>query len=189
MLSHRQYWQSLTPGALQIRPVSGLAQNVMNRKADPGPGGMLMVFAAPMAVGLIGYLAVPRWVAWAGVELPVGLRIVGCGVLVAATGYYVWVQRALGTNFSMLLRIKEGHALVSEGPYAKVRHPMYAASQALGRGASLMSANAFVAVSWLGVFGAYLAWRMGAEEAMMLSRFGAEYQAYMERTGRLTPWF
>ncbi len=133
-------------------------------------------------------LAVPGWIEWARVELPAGLRWLGCGVAAAATGYYVWVQWALGGNFSPLLRIKKEQTLVCEGPYARVRHPMYAAWQVLGVGASLMSANAFVAVSWLGVLGVYFAWRMRREEAMMLKRFGAEYRAYMGRTGRLTPW-
>ncbi len=65
---------------------------------------------------------------------------------------------------------------------------MYAAWQALGLGASLMSANAFVAVRRVGVLGVYLAGRMRIEEAMRPKRFGPEYRAYMERTGRLTPW-
>ncbi len=52
-------------------------------------------------------------------ELPAGLRRLGCGVAAAATGYYVWVQWALGGNFSPLLRIKKEQTLVCEGPYAK----------------------------------------------------------------------
>ncbi len=47
------------------------------------------------------------------------------------------VQWALGSNFSPLLRIKKEQTLVCEGPYARVRHPMYAARQALELGASL----------------------------------------------------
>ncbi len=47
------------------------------------------------------------------------------------------VQWALGSNFSPLLRIKKEQTLVCEGPYARVRHPMYASWQALGLGASL----------------------------------------------------
>ncbi len=65
---------------------------------------------------------------------------------------------------------------------------MVAALVALGVGASLMSANALVAVRRVGVLGAYLAGRMRREEATRPKRFGPEYRAYMERTGRMTPW-
>ncbi len=57
-----------------------------------------------------------------------------------------------------------------------------------GGGGEPETANAPAAVRRVGVLGVYLAGRMRKEEAMRPKRFGAEYRAYMGRTGRLTPW-
>jgi protein-S-isoprenylcysteine O-methyltransferase Ste14 len=49
------------------------------------------------------------------------------GLAVALTGValMVWARRTLGRSFTMLPRPKPGGRLVTDGPFALVRHPMY----------------------------------------------------------------
>jgi protein-S-isoprenylcysteine O-methyltransferase Ste14 len=54
-------------------------------------------------------------------------------------------------------------------------------------GIALVTANWFL-VAFLVVSTVDLALRMPKEEQMMLDEFGDEYEAYMQRTGRLLPW-
>jgi protein-S-isoprenylcysteine O-methyltransferase Ste14 len=119
--------------------------------------------------------AVPGWSRWAGV-----------GLGVASMGLFAWTHVVLGRFWSPYLQLRPGHRLVTAGPYARVRHPMYSAI--LG----WMMSLGLVAANWIPlVFAALVAvnfmLRIRGEEEMMLQRFGSEYRQYMKRTGRLLP--
>lgn len=45
----------------------------------------------------------------------------------SAASFAFWAQRTLGKEWSFTARLVEGHRLVTAGPYAIVRHPIYAA--------------------------------------------------------------
>ena len=106
-------------------------------------------------------------------------------------GWGVWLfhrtLRELGKYWSPSLELKEGHRLVTEGVYRRVRHPMYlsliimAAGQALAIPNYLAGPAALVAIILL------IAFRVPAEERMMIEEFGDEYEAYRKRTNRLIP--
>ena len=51
------------------------------------------------------------------------------GVVVFAASLWMFYRshKDLGTNWSMMLEIRDRHRLVTQGVYARVRHPMYAA--------------------------------------------------------------
>ena len=128
-------------------------------------GGRLEAFAFPA----------PRWVRWAGLALGV-----------TSVGLFAWTHAVLGRFWSTALQLRGGHRLITAGPYARVRHPMYTAI--LGWLTSL----GLVAGSWAPLVFASLSalnfmLRIPPEEKMMLQRFGDEYRAYMKRTGRLLP--
>jgi hypothetical protein len=50
-----------------------------------------------------------------------GVALCACGLLLLLSS-----RRALGKNWSDLVVVKKGHAVVVEGPYKWIRHPMYA---------------------------------------------------------------
>ena len=77
--------------------------------------------------------------------------------------------------------------MVASGPYRWVRHPIYAAFLLILGSLLLISANWCIGGLWIGMTGLDIASRIRTEEAMMVSRFGAPYRAYLRRTGRLTP--
>ncbi len=66
---------------------------------------------------------------------------------------------------------------------------MYAAHILWGIAAALMLHNWIAGFAFLAVSVTHYLSRVDAEERMMLEQFGEQYESYMQRTGRLTPWF
>jgi protein-S-isoprenylcysteine O-methyltransferase Ste14 len=128
-------------------------------------GGNLRRFAFPA----------PEWLRWAGL-----------GLGITSVGLFTWSHEVLGRFWSPYLQLRPSHRLITHGPYARIRHPIYSAI--VGWLASL----GLVAANWIAfVFAALSALnfllRIQGEEKMMLQQFGGEYQEYMKRTGRLLP--
>ena len=92
-----------------------------------------------------------------------------------------------GTNWSVTLEVRESHRLVTNGVYRLVRHPMYSALLLYGIGQALVVTNWAAGPAYLIVMAVLLAFRIRAEERMMLDTFGNEYSAYMAKTKRLLP--
>ena len=97
----------------------------------------------------------------------------------------------IGEQFPVLKPhlVREEHSLIEAGIYRRIRHPMYAAMFLLGIAQVLYLANWFAGPTYLLTFGLLYLLRVGRKERMMLDRFGSEYEAYMQRTGRLIPAF
>ena len=111
------------------------------------------------------------------------------GVLLYAAGGILRLAPVfvLGRRFSGLVAIQPEHRLVSGGLYGIIRHPSYLGLFVfmLGWGLAFRSAvGVVIAVLSLGVLLA----RIRAEERLLSETFGAEYEAYRERTWRLIPY-
>ena len=92
----------------------------------------------------------------------------------------------LGHRFSGLVAIQPGHALVTTGIYSVIRHPSYLGLfvNALGWALVFRSVvGVLLALSTL----VPLVGRIVAEERLLRSQFGSEYDAYRARTSRLVP--
>ena len=113
----------------------------------------------------------------------------GAGVLCLVMGLWLFYRSHadLGTNWSITLEVREQHRLVTHGIYRSVRHPMYAALLLYSVGQALVLPNWVAGPSYLVTFGMLVAFRVRAEESMMLEQFGDEYAAYMTQTKRLVP--
>lgn len=121
-------------------------------------------------------------------EVSAPIRWFGAAIALVGTLLFAWSHYALGKNWSSRLEIREEHRLVTEGPYAFIRHPMYAALLFISIGLGLLAANWMVAIPFpLSVLLLYLI-RVPSEEAMMLEHFGEAYREYCQRTGRLLPF-
>jgi protein-S-isoprenylcysteine O-methyltransferase Ste14 len=122
----------------------------------------------------------PRPVAW----LAMGFAI----ALAYASGFLtVWARRTLGREWSITARVLEGHRLVTGGPYAIVRHPIYAAmlglwiATALALSWPLGAAAGLVPMLW----GTLI--RTRSEDALLRATFGAEYESWARRVPALVP--
>ncbi|MGD0942232.1 MAG: isoprenylcysteine carboxylmethyltransferase family protein [Terracidiphilus sp.] len=114
------------------------------------------------------------------------LRWVGVALLTAGAALRVWPVFVLGRRFSGLVAIQAGHTLVTDGVYSRIRNPSY-----LG----LLISTLGWALAFRSIVGVILALltipplvaRMNAEERLLSSHFGSEYEAYRSRTARLIP--
>jgi protein-S-isoprenylcysteine O-methyltransferase Ste14 len=147
-------------------------------------GIRFVAFFVLMAFLVLYALNVP-WLRWL-IPLPPWLRWLGFALGLVSLAWWIWTQVALGKHWSAQLQLREEHHLVTTGPYARVRHPLYTAM--LG----ITTAFALVTAHWgFVIFGAFsaalLLLRVPREEQMLLDEFGPEYAAYMQRTGRFLP--
>jgi protein-S-isoprenylcysteine O-methyltransferase Ste14 len=121
------------------------------------------------------------------------LRAVPLNAGVVALVWGLWLfhrtHEELGTHWSITLEVRERHRLVAEGPYRRVRHPMYLALLIYAAGMALVLPNWIAGPAYLVAMLLLFALRVGPEERMMLEAFGGEYEAYRSRTKRLVPWF
>lgn len=147
--------------------------------------GRLLV-GLPLWLAILLYVAWPRAVAWAQVELPPAVRWTAGAAAAAMIPVSLWIFRSLGSNVSETLLTKEGQRLVTRGPYRWVRHPLYSSSIVWLGSIGALAANAFIVGMTLLAAG-FLPALVKREEAALLERFGPSYREYMERTGRLLP--
>jgi protein-S-isoprenylcysteine O-methyltransferase Ste14 len=133
------------------------------------------------------YIFAPRgWVNWSLVELPAFLRFIGVMGGLVAFPYINWAQTHMGRNVSTTVIIREGHQLVTTGPYKYVRHALYSGGILFFASLTLISGSWFLAgVSVLGYVA--LMWRLPLEEAKLIEEYGDVYRDYQARTGRIFP--
>lgn len=127
------------------------------------------------------------WLAALDYALPLWSRCLGAGVFAMSLAVRWQAQRALGRQWSHTLETSREHALVTDGIYARVRHPIYASLILWALGQPLLLQNAVAGLG--GAVAVALIWgvRVPREERMMRERFGASYQRYEDRTARLIP--
>jgi protein-S-isoprenylcysteine O-methyltransferase Ste14 len=148
---------------------------------------LLAAFICYEVFTFFAFIIQPEIFGWAQMTLPEWLRWLGVGLGLGALGLFAWVHRSLGKNLSATLRITEEHAMVTDGPYRWIRHPMYTAFFLLHLGAFFLTANWFIGATWLAGLVLVVATRVRREEAMLIASFGDDYREYMKRTGRFLP--
>jgi protein-S-isoprenylcysteine O-methyltransferase Ste14 len=115
-----------------------------------------------------------------------GVRWLGVFLFAAGGAFRLWPVFVLGHRFSGLVAIQPGHKLVTTGIYSTIRNPSYLGLLigALGWALAFRS-GAGVVLALL--FIPPLIARMNAEERLLSSQFGSEYETYRARTSRLIP--
>jgi len=137
---------------------------------------------------LVMYLLGAKWIDTFLFPLPDWLRWTGFAIGLLSVTFWTWTQIHLDTQWSAQLHLTKDHHLVTTGPYARIRHPLYVGMLGWCVSLSLLTANwIFVAVCVLSAAG--LLYRVPKEEQMMVEAFGDEYRNYMKRTGRFFPKF
>lgn len=119
-----------------------------------------------------------------------GLIVLGLGLLAAAVGLRLWHRRYMKTGTMLgLPEVAPGSypgRLITEGPYAWVRHPRYV------QVTLALWGFAFIA-NCLAVYGMAVLWMVGIyfivllEENELRQRFGPAYEDYCRRVPRFVP--
>jgi protein-S-isoprenylcysteine O-methyltransferase Ste14 len=111
----------------------------------------------------------------------------GAAVTVSGLLFAVWARVHLGRNWSRSVTIKQDHELITTGPYAVVRHPIYTGILAGFFGMAIaISEVRGVIVFFLILLVFWIKFRM--EEKFMRSQFGEPYAAYIRKTSALVPY-
>lgn len=168
---------------------------LFNKKASRTPwrahwAVRLIVLAAVLAVILRRRHGVP------GLFTPIGRTLslhpgaigqwAGVGLCVIGFGLAFWARISIGRNWGVPMSMRQGHELVTSGPYAYIRHPIYSGLMLAMIGSALT-----VGVVWLLLFVLYFAYFIFSartEEKMMLAQFPDAYPAYRRRTKMLIPF-
>ena len=142
------------------------------------------------AFALIGILAayLPAYTDRKGFWTLDGDSVRWLGVVLFAAGgaLRIWPVFVLGRRFSGLVAIQPGHTLVTSGVYGIIRHPSYLGLLVNSLGWALAFRSAVGIVLTVLLIPPLLA-RIGAEERLLQTQFGAEYDSYRSRTWRLIP--
>jgi protein-S-isoprenylcysteine O-methyltransferase Ste14 len=114
------------------------------------------------------------------------IRWLGVALFAAGGVLRLWPVFVLGNRFSGLVAIQSGHTLVSSGVYRVIRHPSYLGLLINSLGWSLAFRSGVGVLLTVLLIPPLLA-RIDAEENLLHSEFGDEYNAYRSRTSRLIP--
>ena len=142
------------------------------------------------ALGLIGVVAayLPAYTDRKGFWTLDGDTIRWLGVVLFGAGgaLRLWPVFVLGRRFSGLVAIQPGHELVTSGVYRVIRHPSYLGLLVNSLGWALAFRSGVGVLLTVLLIPPLLA-RIHAEERLLRTQFGGEYDAYCNRTSRLIP--
>ncbi len=115
------------------------------------------------------------------------LAVLGMVAAIAGTTLAVWARLRLGRWFTGTFGVKEGHQLVTDGPYALSRHPMYTGIVLMVLGAALTWNSLLTLLLGLSLVAPFFLHTV-YEETMFEQHFGAAYLDYQRRVPRLLPF-
>ncbi|MFH2110536.1 MAG: isoprenylcysteine carboxylmethyltransferase family protein [Candidatus Bathyarchaeota archaeon] len=115
------------------------------------------------------------------------VSVAGIALLVVGGAVTVAGRAQLDRFGSGILRIEEGHRLVTTGIYGVIRHPIYGGGiiGVVGVYTAFRSLVTLVVVT--AIYFVVIRHRLLFEEGMLVEEFGDEYRNYMKRTKRLIP--
>lgn len=137
---------------------------------------------APSIVATLGAFFAVTVVWLPRVELGFAMSLLSLMLILTGMVFSTYTLLFLGRSFSIMPQARE---LVTSGPYALVRHPLY-----LGEGLAIIGTMLqFISPLALAIVGlqcAFQVLRMKNEETVLMSQY-PEYRDYMARTARVIP--
>jgi protein-S-isoprenylcysteine O-methyltransferase Ste14 len=95
--------------------------------------------------------------------------------------------RTLGQQWALRARLVEGHKLVTEGPYAYLRNPIYTGMLGLLIATGLAMEHWIALIMAVLIFVAGMVIRVRSEEKLLRAAFGAEFEEYASRVPAVVP--
>jgi protein-S-isoprenylcysteine O-methyltransferase Ste14 len=166
-----------------------MSKNVKEtERSETGPSRLVRMVAILGAIALLWLPSVPLPLL-SQRFLPLGLWCFWSGAAVTAVGllFSVWARRDLGANWSQAVTLKQGHELITSGPYALVRHPIYT-GLLLGFLGSAVARGEWRGLLAIALVFATLWHKLRLEEKWMRAQFGEPYEAYSRQVAALVPY-
>jgi protein-S-isoprenylcysteine O-methyltransferase Ste14 len=115
------------------------------------------------------------------------LRCAGLMLFTLGMAVVLMAEVWLGRFFSIQVELKEGHQLITEGPYHYVRHPRYLGVILFHLGYSLVFLSGAGLLCAAGAT-VVLFWRIHDEEVLLRQEFGVKWEAYARTSRKLLPF-
>ena len=150
--------------------------------APCSPAGILaltftLLLSSWLRIGWLGLRFMPE----TSIAIDLGLALTAAGLALC-----VWARLTLGDYWSDKVVLTVDHRLVQNGPYSRLRHPIYS-------GVLLAIAGTALAIGeWRGVaafalLGANYWVKARREDRILSARFGDAFAEYEQRAGFLLP--
>jgi protein-S-isoprenylcysteine O-methyltransferase Ste14 len=164
---------------------------LLKRRMSGGPTAekettqkVIMLFTSIGFIALFVVSALDFRFGWSAIPLPV---VILGDILVAIGFYFIFLVYKENTYTSATIEVAENQKVISTGPYALVRHPMYASSSLyiVGTPLALGSYWGFLAFAFMMPF---LIWRLFDEEKFLAKNLPG-YMEYQKKVHhRLVPY-
>lgn len=121
---------------------------------------------------------------------PVLECFVGALAIAIAVGSVALTLKAvkhLGKQWSIVARVRSDHRLITDGPYAFVRHPIYTGMLGMLLASGLAASYAWGILAGLAVFALGTWLRVRSEESLLRGMFGREFEDYHARVPAVVP--
>jgi protein-S-isoprenylcysteine O-methyltransferase Ste14 len=168
-----------------------LARRQRARRAELGPAivGGRSVGSGPrvlLVAVLLGGAAALEALTGGPMRVPAAVTASGLVLVAAGLLLHVVARRRLGVHWASDVTVLASHQLVTDGPYAVVRHPIYLAVASMGLGTLLIHPSAATICLTAGLAGG-IALKIGAEERALATVLGRRHAAYAARVPAFLP--
>jgi protein-S-isoprenylcysteine O-methyltransferase Ste14 len=166
------------------------------RKHPPSPPDQKRATGSLVGVGLQGVSYALVWTWRRAFFTPMfpgsrSLEIVLSTVAIVLAIGSGWMCNAavstLGKEWSITARLVEGHKLVTSGPYARVRHPIYTGMLGMLIATGLAVSHWIALVIAIVIFFIGTIIRVRSEERLLRGAFGSEFESYAQRVAAIIP--
>ena len=155
-------------------------------RSKPGRRAGIRGRPVGMVIVIAGIILIPRLhLHGLNVHAPVP-RAIGVALFVAGLAFAIWARINIGRNWGMPMTTKTEPELVTSGPYALVRHPIYSGILLAFLGTALATNISWLLAVVLG--GAYFIYSATVEEKIMDRTFPDTYPSYRAHTKMLIPF-
>lgn len=164
---------------------------LLQRRMSGGPTAekrgaqkIIMLFTSAGFIALLVVPSLDHRFGWS--HVPVGV-VIASDVLVALGFYFIFLVYRENTFTSATIEVAENQTVVSTGPYAIVRHPMYASASLYLFGTPLALAS-YWGLLVIAAIIPFLIWRLVDEERFLSTNLPG-YSEYQEKVRyRLVPF-
>lgn len=122
-----------------------------------------------------------------GGRRPAWLFLMATVLAVASAVLVRWAFHHLGAHWRVNTVVTADHQLVTTGPYALIRHPVYTALLGIQLATALILTSWFWAIVSLLIFGFGTEIRVEAEDALLFQRFGEPHTRWKAKTPAWIP--